>query len=85
MAIWLEANPAFSWERFRPVPAGVWRPAAGAPQEHAHFERIRGRLIGPGSYGHLGASTYVLRADSLLEVRTPAAGDCAEASVRPRR
>lgn len=40
------------------------------------YMRGRGRLTGPGSYGHMGVSPYLLVLDSILEVRLPSARDC---------
>lgn len=42
-----------------------------------YFIRVRGTLIGPGMYGHLGGSDYHFVASELLEIRKPGKRDCA--------
>lgn len=46
------------------------------------FVRWRGRLEGPGNYGHMGVSPYLLTVREIIEVRTPGRGDCARARRR---
>lgn len=41
-----------------------------------YYVRLRGEVVGPGRYGHLGVSVFELRVDSLMEVRTPVPDDC---------
>ncbi len=44
-----------------------------------YFIRWKGTIVGPGEHGHFGVSAFLAEVDSLLEIRTPAAGDCAAA------
>jgi hypothetical protein len=37
---------------------------------------VRGRLHGPGDFGHLGAAAYQLDVTDVLDIRTPAEHDC---------
>lgn len=40
------------------------------------YIRARGRLIGPGIYGHMGTSSHVLMIDTILEMRRARESDC---------
>jgi hypothetical protein len=40
------------------------------------FVRWRGKLTGPGAYGHLGVSFFRLQVAEVIEVRAPRKGDC---------
>ena len=58
----------------RPIP---W--AEDVEQDQGVFDYFvigHGTLRGPGSYGHMGGSPYVLRLDSIIEMRAPKQGDC---------
>ncbi len=79
---WLESSRSISWERFRGVKAGPWLGADGQEQMMSHYVRLRGRLIGPGSYGHMGVSPFLFLLDEVLEVRTPRPDDCGEPAPR---
>ena len=41
-----------------------------------YFVRWRGRLRGPGFFGHMGGSLYELAVAEVLEIRAPRRGDC---------
>lgn len=49
------------------------RNAYGYPR---HYVQWRGTIVGPGGYGHRGASAFEMRVDSIVEVRAPRDGDC---------
>jgi len=53
----------------------LW-PTTKLTTDARYFVRWKGRLTGPGRYGHLGGARYLLRVDRILEVRTPGPGDC---------
>jgi len=55
--------------RWPDVPRDEW----GNPR---YFITWRGTVIGPGRYGHMGVAPFEFKVDSILEVRTPAQGDC---------
>ena len=40
------------------------------------FLDVEGDLIGPGSYGHMGVGTFILRVTRVIEVRAPSAEAC---------
>ena len=41
-----------------------------------YYVRWRGTVVGPGAYGHMGASPFEFVVDTVLEVRAPRKGDC---------
>lgn len=43
--------------------------------EHA-YARLRGRVLGPGSYGHMGAYKWGFSVSAVLEMRAKRDGDC---------
>jgi hypothetical protein len=47
------------------------------------FVRWRASITGPGSYGHLGASNYLMRVQRVLEVRRSGARDCSSPGCAP--
>ena len=51
-------------------------PAPRANEDSGAYLRVRGKLWGPGIYGHLGLTAYELEIDSILEVRRPKRGEC---------
>jgi hypothetical protein len=69
-----------AWVRFSPAAREASPPEWPAPDTsgygHRYFVRWRGRLAGPGTYGHFGVSPYLFRVERILEIRTPAPGDC---------
>lgn len=50
-----------------------------------YFVSFRGRLLGPGIYGHLGVADYLLTVDSVLFVRPPSKKDCLATPHESRR
>jgi len=53
------------------------RDTAGNTYEQ-YYVRVRGTLVGPGMYGHLGSSLYELTAERVLELRAAGSTDCPE-------
>jgi hypothetical protein len=41
-----------------------------------YFVRLHGTLQGPGNYGHMGASSFLFTADSVISIETPRGHDC---------
>ena len=65
--IWVESLPTSS--------ASAW-PDSGDEAYPTVFVRWRGKLTGPGSYGHLGLGVYRLDVSEILELRRPNKSDC---------
>ena len=69
-----------AWVRFDSAAAGTGPRTRPAPDTSGYgdryFVRWRGRLVGPGNYGHMGISPYLLTVYRILDIRTPAPGDC---------
>lgn len=70
-AVWWAA-PATA-DAWAPVQAAL-RATAGPPPRF--FLRLRGRVEGPGRYGHMGAYTHQLIATQVGEARPLRATDC---------
>ena len=68
--IWVDRVPADTNGH-----AVKWPDPGGQPYPTV-FVRWRGRLTGPGAYGHLGLGMYQLSVTQLLEVRRPGQSDC---------
>lgn len=51
-------------------------PDSGRDPYPPFFVRWKGTLTGPGGYGHLGVSSYLLRVSEILEMRKAAKADC---------
>jgi hypothetical protein len=74
-----------AWVSYR---AGVrvrWEDLPEVPRDRGlavYYVQWRGTLSGPGSYGHMGVAEYAFQVDSILEMRAPGAGDCAEKPSR---
>lgn len=62
-----------------PLPDPLW--VREGAEAHWYL-RVRGTLLGPGNFGHLGASPFQLTVDTILEVRKPMTGDCVYESRR---
>ena len=75
--IWVKFVPGF-WDR----PQENW-PEGGDPYYPRYFMRLRGRLVGPYSYGHLGVSEYELTVDSIAFVRLASSHDCEREGTPP--
>lgn len=72
--IWVDFPHGF-WDRPQPK----W-PEGGDRYYPRYYARFRGRLSGPYSYGHLGASDYELTVDSIAFVRLASPQDCTPAA-----
>jgi hypothetical protein len=54
-----------------------WRDAPRDSFGNPHYYvQWRGTVVGPGSYGHMGASPFEFRVDSVLTVQPTRRGDC---------
>lgn len=69
---WLTADSA-SWARLHAPPARI---DSGGYREATAFVRVRGRVTGPGEFGHMGAYDRELTVTEVLEVRAPEEGSC---------
>jgi len=74
-----EAHRLWAWVEFTShagSPRRLPRTIHYAPGYPMWWVRVLGTRIGPSHYGHLGVSEYLLRVDSILEVRKPRRTDC---------
>jgi hypothetical protein len=70
-----------AWVDWRPGHsnrAGLVWPAVpgGIGGVRRYFVTWRGTVVGPGHFGHMGASPFEFLVDSVIGVSPPAAGDC---------
>ena len=72
---------AFPWnrisiERFPEDGRGPWPHVPEVDGYPLYFLRLRGILLGPGPFGHMGTSPFTMVVDSVEEVRAPSDRDC---------
>jgi hypothetical protein len=48
-----------------------------------YYVEWRGTVVGPGHYGHMSVSPFLIRVDSVIMVRRPAGGDCRVSTWSP--
>ena len=68
-----------TWVELAPRAAEFLRhsePPAQDSSRNRWFVRWYGTLRGPGTYGHMGGSSYSLYVDSMVLAKTPRATDC---------
>ncbi len=53
-----------------------WPEVPPVDGNYRYYVRWTGELKGPGSYGHLGGSTYRLTVTEIIEIRNPGPNDC---------
>ncbi len=51
-------------------------PEVPPPVDSRYYVQWSGELKGPGSYGHLGGSTFLLTVTEIIEIRNPGPNDC---------
>jgi hypothetical protein len=67
------------WIVMGPEPDSVAAAAVARHPTELLYARFRGRVSEPGAYGHLGASSRMLRVERVDEIRPHREGDCVPA------
>lgn len=72
----LGPDEAEAWVVFRDDGEWEWPDVPSSATRTTVYIEVRGTLTGPGGYGHMGYSAYLLEVEEVLEIREPGPGDC---------